>query len=405
MRSRLLVMAMAGWALAGSAMAQDDGETRPFRGPLAPDLPLARGYNDAAEALSLADANPLIEWTYRVWCVTGYRSPEDAGTGQTVDRPDNPARDYVSPNGFFHSEGAYRLMPPGGVQFLDNAWYFGADGLGVVVVRTASGLLLFDTMGRPEDFRRVVLDEMPEAGLDPADITHVFIGHYHWDHIGGVNLVREVAPAAQVVVGAPDGHLIDIARDALAAGQMPVDALARKAVLSREAQPETQDAAAELHAARLRALPDRFDIRVEADPGLTTGALTVPVAAGQDVLAVLTPGHTPGQISVIVPVEHRGTTRHLLVISGNDNPDEAAQYAASMDYLRSVAVQRGADVLINTHAYQGAMFYHLRQLRENPDGLNPFIMGPHGIDRFLGVFANCQRATHQRLQDGTWDAF
>jgi len=405
MRFSWTVLAVAGCLFAGPALAQGADETRPFRGPIEPDRPLARGYNDSAEALARVDDNPLIDWAYRVWCVTGYRSPEDAGTGQVVDMPVDPSRDYVSPNGFFHSEGAYRLMPSGGARFLDNAWYFGADGLGVIVVRTPSGLVLVDTMGRPEDFERVVLSEMPAAGLDPTDITHVFIGHYHWDHTGGVNRIREVSPDVQVIIGGPDARLIETARTALLDGEMPSDPLARKAVLARNERPETPEGAADLNALRLEAIPERFDVLVEADAGLETGVLIVPVAPDTDVTAVLNPGHTPGQMSVILPVEHRGEMHNLLVISGNDNPDEAAQYAMSMDYLRSVAAQRGADVLINTHGYQSAMFYHLRQLIEDPDGPNPFVMGTDGVDHFLGIFANCQRATFNRLQDGTWDAF
>ncbi|MED5549081.1 MAG: MBL fold metallo-hydrolase [Pseudomonadota bacterium] len=405
MKKAWIFLAVAGCLAMSGAHAQDEGETRPFRGPIDPDRPLARGYNDAAAALAGVDENPLIAWTHRVWCVTGYRSPEDAGTGQAVDDPVNPERDYVSPLGFFHSAGAYRLMPSGGARFLDNAWYFGADGLGAIVVRTPSGLVLVDTMGRPEDFERVVLAEMPAAGLDPRDITHVFIGHYHWDHTGGVNRIREIAPDVQVIVGGPDARLIETARNALLEGGMPDDALVQKAVLDRNARAETPEAAAELNALRLAAIPERFDVLVEADPGLTTGVLTVPVGEQTEVTAVLNPGHTPGQMSVIVPVEHRGEMHNLLVISGNDNPQEAAQYALSMDYLRAIAAQRGADVLINTHGYQGAMFYHLRQLIDDPDGPNPFLMGRDGVDRFLGVFANCQRATFNRLHDGTWDAF
>jgi hypothetical protein len=110
-------------------------------------------------------------------------------------------------------------------------------------------------------------------------------------------------------------------------------------------------------------------------------------------------------MSVIIPVNHQGTTHQLLVISGNDNPEEAAQYAVSMDYLRSIAAQVGADVLINTHGYQSAMFYHLRRLQADPTADNPFAMGRAGVGRFLGVFAECQRATHHRLKDGTWLAF
>jgi glyoxylase-like metal-dependent hydrolase (beta-lactamase superfamily II) len=412
MRIRTIALAATGLMVAACASTPNTDQqatpasnvgdsTRPFRGPISPDLPLARGYNEAARALSLVDDNPLIRWEYRVWCETGYRSPRDAGAGQEVDALIDPARDLVSPQGFFHSDLARTPMPAGGARFLENAWYFGADGLGVIVVRTPDGLVIVDTMTTPEEFEQVVLNEMPAAGLNPADIRYIFLGHMHSDHTGGANVIQRLAPDAKVVMGAPDAAIVDQAREALRVGQTPPPG----ATVRWRSRPTDPAEAASLNALRIRSIPNRIDIRVEPEPGMTTGSMRIRVGPSTEVVAVLDPGHTPGQMSVIIPVEHQGSTRQLLVISGNDNPEEAAQYATSMDYLRSIAAQTGADTLINTHGYQSAMFYHLRRLQADPTAPNPFIMGPSGVDRFLGIFADCQRATNQRLQDGTWLAF
>jgi glyoxylase-like metal-dependent hydrolase (beta-lactamase superfamily II) len=413
MRGRAIAIALAGCVAAcastpdptqnatPSPQANSGDAAHPFRGPFLPDRPLARAYNDAARALSQADDNPLIRWEYRVWCETGYRSPGDAGAGQEVDALIDPARDLVSPRGFFHSSFARTPMPPGGARFLDNAWYFGADGLGVIVVRTPDGLVIVDTMTTPEEFEQVVLIEMPAAGLDPAAIGYIFLGHMHADHTGGANIIQSLAPNAKVVMGAPDAAIVDQAREALRAGSTPPDG----ATVRWRTRPTDPAEAVALHETRLRSIPNRIDVRVQPEPGLTTGSARIRVGPSTEVVAVLNPGHTPGQMSVIIPVEHQGGTNQLLVMSGNDNPDEAAQYALSMDYLRSIAAQVGADTLINTHGYQSAMFYHLRQLQADPSAANPFLMGANGVDRFLGIFADCQRATHQRLEDGTWLAF
>ena len=401
-RIALATCIAAALAAPGAGHETAEGESKPFRGPLKPDQPLARGYNDAAKALAMVDDNPLIRWEYRVWCETGYRSVGDAGTGQAVDTPADVTRDMVSPKGFFHTGHARELFTPGGARFLDNAWYFGANGLGVVVVKTDEGLLLFDTMGTPEEFEKAVLAEMPAAGLDPKDITHVFVGHYHWDHTGGVNTVRKLAPKAKVVIAEPDAKIIDTARATLLAGQ-PVEPA--NALASPRAKPKTAEEAAALRDLRLRSIPDRFDILVSAAPGLKTGLQAIRTGPSTEVFAMLTPGHTPGQMAVVVPVKHQGGVRNLLIMSGNDQPDEAAQYAISTDYLRAAAAQLGADTLINTHPYQSAMYYHLRQLKADPAAPNPFAMGVDGVNRFLGIYADCQRATKQRLQDGTWLGF
>jgi glyoxylase-like metal-dependent hydrolase (beta-lactamase superfamily II) len=381
--------------------AQPTPPANPIRGPWKPDLPLARAYDASARALAMADDNPLIRWEYRVWCETGYRHPGEEGPGQAVDKLPDPLRDLITPKGFFYSELARRDMPPGGVRFLDNAWFFGADGLGAVIVRSPDGLLVFDTMTSPEEFERYVLREMPAAGLDPKDITYVFLGHFHNDHTGGANVIRRLAPNARFVIGEPDARIIDVARADLLSGKEPQ----RSASFARGPRPTTPEGLAALRDARLRALPELMDIRVPAQPGLKTGSTPIRVGARTEVMAVLNPGHTPGQLSVIVPVEHQGKTHKLLVFSGNDQPSEAAQYAISTDYLRSVAAAEGADVFINTHPYQSAIFYHLRRLKADPRAPNPLIMGTDGVDRFLAVFANCQRAVRQRLADGTWQAW
>lgn len=401
-RNRAMLAAGITALLATPIAGQDAPANKPFRGPLKPDLPTAKGYNDAARAMSLVDDNPLIRWEYRVWCETGYRSVGDAGTGQAVDAPIDPKRDMVSPKGFFHTQEARALMPAGGVRFLDNAWYFGANGLGVVIVRTPEGLLLFDTMSTPEEFEKTVLSEMPAAGLDPKNITHVFVGHYHYDHTGGVNLIRTRSPKVKVIIGEPDARIIDTARKTLLAGGKvePANALA-----SPRAQPKTPEEAAGLRDLRTRSIPQKFDVLVKAAPGLKTGTLPIRTGATTQVFAMLTPGHTPGQMAVMVPVRHQGGLRNLLVMSGNDQPEEAAQYAISTDYLRSAAAQLGADTLFNTHPYQSAMFAHLRALKADPSAPNPFIMGVDGVNRFLGIYAECQRAVDHRLKDGTWLGF
>jgi glyoxylase-like metal-dependent hydrolase (beta-lactamase superfamily II) len=397
----LLISATAMLATPSRGQPAPENAERPIRGPWKPDLPLAKAYDASAKALAMADDNPLIRWEYRVWCETGYRHPGEEGTGQAVDKLPDPTRDLISPKGFFYTEYARQGMPPGGVRFLDNAWFFGTDGLGMVVVRSPDGLLVFDTMTSPEEFEQYVLREMPAAGLDPKDITYVFLGHFHNDHTGGANTIRRLAPNARFVMGEPDARIVDIARADLLNGREPE----RSASIVRGERPTTPDGLAALRDKRLRGIPDLVDIRIEAQPGLKTGSRLIRVGPHTEVMVVLNPGHTPGQISVIVPVEHQGKIHKLLVFSGNDQPSEAAQYAISTDYLRSVAAAEGADVFINTHPYQSAIFYHLRRLKADPGAPNPLIMGTSGVDRYLAIFANCQRAVRERLANGTWQAW
>lgn len=384
-------------AVCGAGLVQAQGEDTPG-GPLGPDLPAAKGYNDAAKALATIDDNPVIRWEHRVWCETGHRHVSEVGLGQQVDQPADMTRDHFSRSGFHHMPTHDQWMPRGGARFMDNAWYVGNEGTGSVVVRTPDGLLVFDTLRHPDEFERV-LHEMPAAGLDPGDIKFVFIGHSHNDHLAGVNAILKAAPQAKVVAGEPDRQLILRSRAALVVGPPYTE---KGAFYRRNHEPKTKEEIARYHAIQLRAVPERVDIGIAEQPGLKTGIRSIRVGRSTDVLAVLAPGHTDGQTHYIVPVQHRGGIHKLLVWSGNDQVSNARQYAISVDYVRSVAAAAGADALINTHGYQSAFFHHVRRAHADPAGPNPILMGADGVDRYLGIFADCQRAMRHRLKDGTW---
>lgn len=385
----------SGQAVAQTALGVE--EVKPWVGALYPDTPVAQGHNDAAKALAMVDGNPLIRWEYRVWCETGYHHIDNVGTNQFADPLPDPSRDLVSPNGFYYRE--YRdPMPPGGVQFFDDAWYFGTDYVGTVIVKKDDGLLMFDALTTAEDMQTQVIDQMPAAGLDPADITHIFVGHRHLDHAGGVNLIRrEHAPDAIVVAGAPDAEWFASRRAEILDGTAPLPGN-----LGDNPTEEQIAGARAVLQRQLEQLPESVEIAVPAFEGITTGMQRIDVGGGVEVVVILQPGHTPGQISAIVPVTLDGEEHKLFVWSGNDQLGEARQYAISADFARGIAEQEGADAFINTHPYQSAIFHYLRNLKADPDAENPMLMGVNGVSRFIGIFADCQRAAAQRFEDGTW---
>jgi len=58
--------------------------------------------------------------------------------------------------------------------------------------------LLFDTGSNG----RVLLQNMRKMGLDPSHVERLFLSHPHWDHIGGLDSIIEVAPHLEII--APD---------------------------------------------------------------------------------------------------------------------------------------------------------------------------------------------------------
>lgn len=389
-----LVASVALLALsAGLAGAQPAPETSP-RGPLKPDTPIAKSYNDAAKAFADADDNPIIDWAYRIWCVTGYGS---AAPGEVPDQlPPGPITDYMSPKGYSYTRLA-KPLPPAGLKFLDNAWYFGTDHTGAIVVKTPDGLVLFDALTTIQDVETQLLAPMRLAGLNPADIKYIFMGHGHGDHTGGANLIREkFAPGVKFVMGGPDAAQIAASRKRALEAKLDPNAPAGQ----RGAPPRTE---AE-RAGRLATLPDPVDIQIQSIPGFKWGAQRIQMGS-TELVAILNPGHTPGQMTVIVPVTYRGKPHKMLMWSGNDSPQNAALYGASGDWVRTVAYLEGADVYANSHAYQGAIFHHMRRQAEDPNYDNPMVMGVDGLQRHLGIFSNCQRAFVERIKSGTWKRF
>jgi glyoxylase-like metal-dependent hydrolase (beta-lactamase superfamily II) len=378
------------------AAAAPDAAPVPQGGPLAPDGLIAKAYNDAAKALAEVNNNPIVDWQYRVWCVTGYRTPDDVGTGVAVDQlPAGPVTDLVSPKGVLHrSIGDNSPMPGAGAKFMDNAWYFGDDMTASVAVKTPDGIILYDALTTPEDAEKLIIAPMKAAGLNPADIKMIFVGHGHGDHTGGINTIRKYAPGLKVVAGKADADAMAASRERLASGQ-PLN----------PNRPNAAPVSAEERAHRLANAP-LADIVVEPIPGFRHGAQKVKVG-NTEIVAILNPGHTPGQMSIIAPVTWKGQPHKMLMWSGNDTgPQNLLLYASSGDWVRAVAQMEGADAYANTHGYQGAVFHHIRQVAANPNAAeNPLILGVDGVQSLLGIFANCQRAFHHRLQDGTWKAF
>ena len=389
------IMAGCGGSDGSSGTGIDDPVTvapeKPYAGPLAADKPLAKAYDDAARAFSVSSDNPILHWNYRVWCQTGYRSPGDAGTGQVVDSPLDITKDYLSPAGFNFASSLGKIVVEGGAKFLDNAWYFGTDYTGAVIVKLPDGsLILFDALTTPDDMQKQIIDQMPAAGLNPADIKYIFVGHEHGDHYGGVNLLlQNHTPNAKVIATRPAADTI----------------LAARARAETKTYTGTADEQAAAKAKALLAIPAKFDVIVEPFAGVPIGLQRITVADGIDAVAMLAPGHTPGQMGVIIPVVHQGETRKLFVWSGNDQPSAADQYAASTDFYAANAFKEGAEAIINTHSYQGSMYAHLRALKADPSAPNYLWMGKQNVQRFMGIFASCQHAIAERLRDGTWKVF
>src|SRR5438046_10361125 len=151
------------------------------------------------------------------------------------------------------------------VKVFDNLYFLGQTEYSVWAVTTSAGIIVIDTI-----FDYSVEDEvvggMKKLGLDPAAIKYVIVSHGHADHSGGARYLQDHF-GTRVLMSAADWDLLD----------------------------------------RSNGTKPKRDMVVVDGQKLTLGDETLTM--------YLTPGHTPGTISTIVPVKDNGVP-HVMAAWG-----------------------------------------------------------------------------------------
>jgi metallo-beta-lactamase class B len=233
-------------------------------------------------------------------------------------------------------------------------------------VTTSGGLILIDTL-----FDYSVEDEivggLKTLGLDPRLIKYAVVSHGHYDHSGGARYLQDHF-GTRAILSAADWDWLD-------------------------GNPASQPRPAR-------------DLVATDGQQLQLGDTTVTL--------YVTPGHTPGTISALVPVRDGGKP-HLAAIWGGTgfnwvaNPSPAVRaryitpeksdtfwfetYGTSARRFREIAARAGADVLIANHSvFDGTWTKLPRLMPRKPGDPHPFVVGVDGVVRYLTVAEECARA-------------
>ena len=239
-----------------------------------------------------------------------------------------------------------RLLEP--IRVFENLYYFGFSDVGAWAIPTSDGIILFDALNNADEGRDVLVGGLRKVGLDPAQIKYLIIGHGHNDHTGGGVYIQNTYKP-RVLMGAPDWETV-------------------------------------VKGAR----PDRpamkRDMDVTDGQKITVGDTTVTL--------MLTPGHTPGTIGMLLPVKHRGRTHTALILSGTQFPTR--QSLATFEHVfndfakkqnAETALGGHPDILVNTLPAMEALG------RQYPTGAHPFLSyGPQRFARYLDIMLECGRA-------------
>ena len=249
------------------------------------------------------------------------------------------------------------------VKVFDNLYFVGQSEFSAWAVTTSAGIILIDTI-----FDYSVEDEvaggLKKLGLDPESIKYAIVSHGHGDHSGGAKFLQDKF-GTRIVMSSADWDLLD-------------------------RSPGTRP---------------RRDMVAADGQKLTLGDTTLTM--------YLTPGHTLGTISTLIPVKDNGTP-HLVAEWGGtmfnwlrnrsayitpERPDRFwfETYSQSARRFRDIVRSAGADALISNHtAYDGSKTKLPAVQRRKPGEPNPYVIGTERVQRYLTTVDECAQAGLRR---------
>jgi metallo-beta-lactamase class B len=246
----------------------------------------------------------------------------------------------------------------------DNLYFVGQSEYSSWAVTTSEGIIVIDTI-YDYSVEEEVVNGMKKLGLDPARIKYAIVSHGHGDHSGGAKYLQERF-GARVVLSAEDWDLLD------------------RSTRNPNAQP----------------VPKR-DIVATDGMKLTLGDTTLTL--------YITPGHTLGTISTLIPVKDNGRP-HLAAawggtafnwVAGPQNyitPERPPKfwfetYSKSAQRFRDIASAAGADVLIANHTnFDGTKTKLPLLAKRRPGEKHPYVIGKEGVLQYLTVADECANA-------------
>ncbi len=241
----------------------------------------------------------------------------------------------------------------------DNLYFVGEKEFSSWAVVTSNGIVLIDAI-YDYSVEDEVVGGLKKLGLDPAAIKYVIISHAHADHYAGAKLLQDRFHP-RVILSAPDWDFL--------------------------ARTETADKR-----------PTR-DMVATDGMELTLGDTTLTL--------YITPGHTAGTISTLVPVKDGGRP-HVAALWGGTmfnfprSREAFDTYIASAERFQGIVARAGADVVISNHTpYDGTKTKIPALATRKPGEKHPYVIGSDAVKRYLTVAKECAAAAQAALPVAT----
>jgi metallo-beta-lactamase class B len=239
----------------------------------------------------------------------------------------------------------------------DDLYFVGTKFHSSWALTSREGIILIDTL---YDYasEEAIVGDLKKLGLDPATVKYVIISHAHGDHVGGAKLMQE-RYGARIVMGGPDWDAIEKSVNQFPNGK-----------------------------------PKR-DIVASDDEKITLGDASVTL--------VLTPGHTPGTVSMLFEVKDNGRPLTVAYSGGtafnfvNDVP-HFDTYIASQRKMAERAGSRNATVLMSNHSeFDNAVTKIRLMAARKPGEPHPFELGREAVQRYFKVMEECAQVARLKL--------